>query len=919
MPKESLQSSEATFSLTYQEVLEQSTLPIALCQYNSESVFLNTAFTDYFCDGWKGNEKLSQRFVSEDNWQQIVDSIQKSGEWDSYAILHNNKGDEIVLKVKASMIQTAGEKLIILYFTETNEARRRIFRQGQLLKASSESTTELISGKNFSQSMERVAMTLGNAVQADRCYIFESIQLPDSDEVYASLVAQWSRFEGIEDEERVGMINYTIFPEFYETLLQDKPYSKTQKTLKDNSRKYLESRKIQSFICLPIFKDGTLWGFMGFDDCDEPREWDEQEIASLRLLTNSLSSVLNNEQLSSELEKKNIQLESAIRGSKDSLWDYDVRKEKIYYSPQFMEMIGFSEDEFEGSIDDLKLFLHPRDYYKIFKGLQYIISTGNAIRDFELRLLHKNKNLIWIRVSARPAFDMSGNTIRISGSSTNITLEKTFEKQIAESKEKYKELVDNLREVVFQLNKKGKIEFLSQGWNLISKIDANKTLGSTLREHLFQPDQFKFDAMLTHLFDNPNTYLNCLVRIPDKNKTLKWAEIYARSIAKKDSPTYVLGTIIDVSQRQITEQKLKESEIRYRLISENISDMVTLQDEKGKFIFVSPSAYNILGLTQDDMLGKTPRQIWNEKALKGTAWERDLFDASTNNRMSYPFYTVKGEQVWLETVRSLVYTENEDRFIIQSTTRDISAFKEAEQNLKTSLDKQKELNELKSNFISMASHEFRTPLTTIRSSIQLLEEYSKETPAEQKQKMDKHFSRTKDQIERVTRLMNDVLILGKFDAGKTPFHAIPHDLVKFCEELIAEHFGSEKDGRTIDMQLIGKSIPVLFDGNLLAHVVINLIANAFKYSRGKANPQLILEFEDREVSMLVRDFGIGIPQEDINRIFQSFYRAKNAIEVPGTGLGLVITKEFVELHKGTIQINSQLNQKTEVIVRLPLN
>ncbi|MDX5320684.1 MAG: PAS domain S-box protein [Bacteroidota bacterium] len=899
-------------------ILGQSTLPIAICRKEGDTLYLNEAFETYFREGWKGEENLSERFVNEDSWQQVLQSIEKTGDWDSYAILGKNNGDEIVLKVKACALHFEGEEALIFYFSETNEARRRIFRQGQLLKASSVSSTRVISGEDFIDSLRQVAETLGKAVQADRCYIFESTFLPDSDQIYATPVTQWTRFADESQEGQIGMISYTIFPDFYETLLRDEAYTKTQENLEGHSRKYLESRRIQSLVCLPIFKDKTLWGFMGFDDCSEPREWDDQELASLKLLTNSLSSVLSNTQLKSELEKKNIQLESAIRGSKDSLWDYDVQKERIYYSPQFMEMIGYKEDELDGSISDLKQFVFSRDLYKIFKGLNFILQSGKPIRDFELRLKDKNNELIWVRISARPSFDLSGNVLRISGTSTNITLEKTYEKKIAESQEKYIELVDNLREVVIQLNLNGKTEFLSQGWTHLTGHPIKNMIGKPFRESILEDDRTKFDALMDELSINKNAYLNCMVRIPSKDNKIKWTEIYARSIFRKDNKPYFLGTIIDVSQRRLTEQKLEESETRYRLITENISDMVTLQDETGKFIYASPSIQTILGFSPDEIIGKSPRQIWTEKQVKNTVWEKDLFDTKQGLRSSYLFSKKNGQSVWLETLRSLVYTENEDRFVIQSTTRDISPFKEAEQNLKAALDKQRELNDLKSNFISMASHEFRTPLTTIRSSIQLLEEYSRSTPEEQKLKMQKHFVRTKDQIERVTRLMNDVLILGRFDAGKTPFHAKASDLGMFCKELIAEHFSNQSDGRTIQISIEGDSKPVIFDSSLLSHVVLNLVSNAFKYSIGKKNPELEIKYDESHVRLIVRDFGIGIPKDDLNLVFQSFYRAKNAIEVPGTGLGLVITKEFVELHKGSIQITSELNNYTEVCVELPL-
>ncbi|MHB1276988.1 MAG: sensor histidine kinase, partial [Bacteroidia bacterium] len=648
--------------------------------------------------------------------------------------------------------------------------------------------------------------------------------------------------------------------------------------------------------------------------------WDEQEIASLRLLTNSLSSVLSNYQLRIELERKNLQLESAIRGSKDSLWDYDVRKEKIYYSPQFLEMLGYQENELEGTLSDLDKIVHPKDLYKIFKGLQYVVNSGQEINGFEIRLLTKNQELLWIRVSAKPSTDLRGNTLRISGSNTNITLEKIYESKIAESQEKYIELVDNLREIVFQINFSGNIIFLNEAWHILSGFNVSSSVGKPFSEFIVEEDRSKFDELLKHLQQNKNAYLSCLVRIAQKKSdTITWAEIYARSFNKKGNEPYILGTIIDVSQRQITEQKLKDSEMRYRLISENLSDLVTLQDELGHFIYVSPSVKNILGLNPDSMLNKTPRQIWPAEILKDTSWERDLFDPKQQSRKSYRFPRENNEEIWLETLRTLVYTDDGDRFIIQSTTRDISAFKEAEQNLKTALDKQRELNELKSNFISMASHEFRTPLTTIRSSMQLLEEYGKSAPEEQKLKMEKHYARIKEQIERVTRLMNDVLTLGKFDAGKTPFHAVPSNIVRFCEELVADHFMNMNDGREISIQVKGQVKPVSFDTSLMTHVLLNLIANAFKYSANRPNPRLEIEFDTDIVRLGIRDFGIGIPPDDINLVFQTFYRAKNAIEVPGTGLGLVITKEFVELHKGRISIESRLNKETLVTVELPID
>ncbi len=900
------------------EILRDSTLPILVCNTEGRVVYHNESYAEYF--GVKKEKHLKDRFVSRESWAVIRESLETSYDWDGYSIFFKGEEEEIILKVKVSKFnhKEGDEDLLVCYFTETNEARQRIFRQGQLLKASSESSTLLVVSADFRDALDEVVESMGKAVQADRCYIFESTWLPDSDQIYASLLAQWSRTGGLVAEPEVQMISYTIFPRFYETLFSGKPYSRQESDFTGNALKFLHQRSIQSLICLPIFKDNILWGFMGFDDCQQSRTWEEQEIASLTLLTNSLSSILSNNQLREEIEKKNTQLESAILGSKDSLWDYDIKKERLYYSPQFLDLLGYRKGELKGSIDDLNRYIHPQDLSSIYEGLESIIQNGVDSIEGEIRLLHKNGKIVWIKLRALTTRDISGHAIRISGSNTDITLEKEYESRIAESQEKYIELVDNLREIVFQLNADSSIAFLNEAWEEISGVPVSQTIGQHLENYIIEEDREHFTSMCEHLLRNPNAYLNCLVRFRQEKQEPVWAEIYARSIAKQNAEPYILGTIIDVSQRHVAEQRLKESELRYRLISENISDLVTLQDESGKFIYVSPSVVTILGMNAGDLVGKKPKDIWKKAILKETAWEDEKINVINGTRSSYLFTKPNGAKVWLETVRSLVDTGDQSRFLIQSTTRDISAFKEAENNLKTALEKQKELNELRSDFISMASHEFRTPLTTIRSSVQLLQEYGQSAPEEQRQKMLRHYGRIKEQIERVTSLMNDVLTLGRFEAGKTPFDTRKQDLMHLVEELIADHFSQQHDGREIHLKIEGSPAPVLFDSSLMTHILINLITNAFKYSEGKKDPVLTLRYGTDKVTIEVLDYGIGVPQEDLERVFQSFYRAKNALEVPGTGLGLVITKEFVQLHKGSIYIESELNKETRVIVELPI-
>jgi PAS domain S-box-containing protein len=897
----------------WKDVLEASPLPMLICTMEGSDVFINRAFRVFFGYGDKPPSSARELFVQREIWENIS---HHRGTWDGYARLAGKNGEEFILKVTAGNFHSV---YLMIYFSETTETGRKTFIQGQLLKASSICSGHLISGTSFPEGIRKVVEIMGKAVKADRCYVYRN--LPESTAVkeeFLRPLSMWSSTSSsLPGEETLPFYTKDFFA-FAKHFKQQKYLRGTKKSVTGKIRAFMDQRGAASLLCLPIYKENILWGLIGFDDCKNEREWNEQEVTALELLTNTIASVLSRQELREELLKKNEQLESAIRGSRDSLWDYDINKGKFYYSPQFLKLIRYKEQELSNTFKDLSLFVHPDSYEKLFGNLTLFIQKIDALRDLEICLITKDRQVKWTRISLSSTRDTAGNLLRISGSNTDITLEKEYQLSIKESREKYRELVDNLREVVFQLDRKKNITFLNEAWNYLTGTSISESLGKKFRHFLHRDDIARFNSIFSHLIRHENAHLNCLVRIKKDQGEEIWAEIYARSnFREKDNP-YILGTIIDVSQRYVTEQKLKESEEKYRLISDNISDMVSLQDEKQRFLYVSPSVRQILGYEPEEMLGKLPAQAFKANKKNMTPWLRINYQDINEQREIYPFSKKNGEKIWLETVGKLVVSVH-GPLIIQRTTRDITTHKVAELNLKKALEKQKELNQLKSDFISMASHEFSTPLTTIRSSVQLLEEYCSDLPENRKFKMQRHHERIKSQIKRVTSLMSDVLTLGRFEAGKTPFLPKKLRLDVFLAELISEHFSNMPDGRTIEKRTEGKPFLLPFDALLMTHVFINIISNAFKYSEGRKNPELLIRFEKGKAFIHIKDYGIGIPENEQGKVFESFYRARNAIGFPGTGLGLVITKEFVELHRGTITISSRVNSYTEMVVALPKN
>jgi PAS domain S-box-containing protein len=243
----------------------------------------------------------------------------------------------------------------------------------------------------------------------------------------------------------------------------------------------------------------------------------------------------------------------------------------------------------------------------------------------------------------------------------------------------------------------------------------------------------------------------------------------------------------------------------------------------------------------------------------------------------------------------------------------LNALKTSKEELTISLEKEKEVNDLKSRFVSMASHEFRTPLSTILSSISLLSKY---ITTEEQHKRDKHIDRIKSSVKTLTDILNEFLSLGKIEEGKVDVKSEEFDLPTFMNELINEMSVLLKTEQTFKYNHKG-AINTYTDSNLLKHVMINLISNAIKFS-----PESSIIFIETEVSkdtttIKITDKGIGIPAADQVHLFERFFRATNVTNIQGTGLGLHIVGRYVEILKGTIQYNSEFEKGSTFEIQLP--
>ncbi len=431
------------------------------------------------------------------------------------------------------------------------------------------------------------------------------------------------------------------------------------------------------------------------------------------------------------------------------------------------------------------------------------------------------------------------------------------------------------------------------------------------------------------------------------------------------------GIVHDLSDQKAIEQALweeKERAQRYLNIA-NTLIVVIGQDEKVQLL--NRKGCQLLGIEESEAVGKN----WFELAIPARYQEemRGFFRALMNGRdIDYYENFVQpreGEPRLIAWHNSVLYSQEGKAIATMSSGIDISAQREAEDRiiglnaeleqrvesrteelaeavnqlldintklkheikerkaaeeeirkseakLKLALEKEKELSDLKSRFVSMASHEFRTPLSTILSSADLIEAYTSE---EQQKRRLRHTTRIKSSVANLTGILNDFLSLSRLEDGKIEAQPVKFDLAVLCREVLDEIQGLLKPGQKAFLEGLEEGTEIFLDKKILKNIFLNLLSNAIKYSE-KDKPIVIrIKLKKGEsLNFSITDQGIGIPEEEQQHLFTQFFRAHNVENIQGTGLGLNIVKRYVDLMNGAIRFESRLGEGSTFYVSLPL-
>lgn len=604
------------------------------------------------------------------------------------------------------------------------------------------------------------------------------------------------------------------------------------------------------------------------------------------------------------------------------------------------EIYGFYRDKFIGkSMKSLS-----KDIQKGEHQIQKTLNQG-AYNNFETVHFNNEGNKLNIEINAA-VVDYKGQKAILS-INRDITARKNAERYIRninlnleKEVEKRTEQLDKINnDLVSEIEERKKLErqiikdkelwrrsfiSISEGIYLIDHnyniLECNKAFADILGdvpENLIGKKAYKVIHGKT---EPPSHCISC--NAINKKKTIKgqfWEPHLRKYIYTTSDPVinegeieFSINTLRDITEEKKYEKALKKSEETFRTYIENAPIGIFLTNEKGKFLDANPEGLQLLNYTMDELLNYTIQDIVSKDEQDDVTHFFQSLQDNGNSFQETKLITNKGESVdvFVNAVKL-----DDDRYL--AFVLDISDRKKAEENIYKSLEREKELSEMKTRFISMVSHEFRTPLANIYSNAQLLDRFEEKW---NKEKKARSLDRILNSVQVLNSMLDDVSLFGKKQSGKLQYNPTPVDFEGYISSLIDETLTNFNTKRHVRFEKDDNVGTIHTDKFLLHHIVTNLLSNALKYSSEGTEVLLRIDNSDREwINLTIQDHGKGIPEKELNKIFEPFYRASNIDNVSGTGLGMAIIKHCTDLLNGKLHIDSEIGIGTTVSINIPVS
>lgn len=658
----------------------------------------------------------------------------------------------------------------------------------------------------------------------------------------------------------------------------------------------------------------------------------------------SADALRTNTQMRQQGEER---LQVLIEHSQDIITMLDSDLKILYQSPFFYQKFGYTEEQVVGRA--ILRILHPDDRADLVGTLQDMIRKPNVSFTATFRLQAADGRYIAIESIGRNLLHDTAIQALVLNS-RDVSERRNVEEALRQSEQQYRSLVDNLAEGIVITDANDKVIVANPAAEKAFGVETGQLTGRFVQEFLSAESQqivllqnearragqigrYEIELIRPNgtkrwqainsspRYDEHGNFSGSFVIFNDvterKNNdeaNVLFSQFLERRIDERTEQIKRANAELkhEIQERKRMEEMLLQSGERLNSLLKNASDVITIVDAEGRISYESPACEKVFGFDPFERIGKNFVENVYFEAVRTVREFLAAVVAHPDVPQTVEFKYLRGEiYVWIETTASN-QLENPAVGGIVLNSREVSMRKEAEQELKRALQQEKELNDLKSRFISMVSHEFRTPLTVMNSSAEILRAGIGRT-SEEKQIL--HIERVLAAGQRIEQMLNDVLLLARGEAGKTRAVFAPLHLNEFCAE-IANELEHNAETKRIHYTFHGKSEPLpALDEKLMRSIVTNLLSNALKYSDDEV--EFDVECTEDYIVITISDTGIGIPHNDQKHLFEAFHRAPNAIHIKGTGLGMSIVKYAVDAHDGTIEFSSAEDQGTTFEVILP--
>jgi PAS domain S-box-containing protein len=811
-------------------------------------------------------------------------------------------GQSVIKLIPADRLDEESEILRRLRKGERVEhfETKRVAKDGTLMDISL-TVSPVMDSKGNVIGASKIARDIGERKKVDEVNAWLAAIVQSSQDAIISktldgVVTSWNnaaqKLFGYTQEEMVGQSITKLIPD---DRLEEEPQILTR--LRNGER-------VEHFVTKRITKSGKL---LDISLTISPVRNSAGKIVGASKIARNITDEKEAERLIHENQER---FRMAVETTNLGTWEYSPHDFRLYCSPESRKICGLPEEvnpDFETVFDHV--YEEDKEYF-IEQVKRAVNPAGEGQFDMLLRIRrYADKELRWVRAQGKVFFNSNLFPERLIGTMLDITEEKTKEEELKESVELFETMADNVPAMIWMSGTDKFEDYFNKTWLQFTGRTLEQECNEGWLENV-HPDDVKncIDTYNASFKEQKGFYTE--YRLLRHDGQYRW--ISDNSVPRFSNDGEFLGFIsacIDIDDQKRFREKIQDSELLFKTISNASPAALWMINENEENVFVSDTWLKWTGKDFNEVIGsgwvqsvvEEDKQMVIDKFRKCFR-QRKYFNAE------FRFPRADGEVRWALTEGYPFYDYNGSFSGYAGSVTDITEMKKVEQR--------------KDDFIKMASHELKTPITSINGYVQLLLNIYNETDDQAlqlaKPTVKSSLNTIAKQVTKLTRLVSELLDLSKIESGKLELHKTEFVLADMVEETVQDvRHATSKHAIIVHNEFEGE---IFADKDRIAQVIMNFLTNAIKYSPDADSVEVFVQGNEKFACVRVKDYGIGIHKKDHQRIFERFYRVEGRSEqtFPGFGIGLFIASEIIHRHKGTISVNSERGKGAEFTVMLPL-